>query len=494
VRDTGTSSRLGFGRAKFGEFLPAHSSTGAPRLRSAIRPAGYFALAFGGIVGSGWIVVLGDWLQAAGPGGAVLGFIAGGAVMTLVCAAYAELAGRMPNAGGEVLYALETFGRPVAFAIAWVLTLHLIAVSAFEGIALSWLLTTLFPVLAGVPLYEAMGETVTSGTLIISVAGALAIGYLNFIGVRAAVRFQSIVTYSFLTLSIGLMAVGFLFGRAENLEPLFASAGSGGWIAGAVWIFAGCAMFLSGFQAAVHAIEERHAATSPRRVVSAMLAGMIAAATFYCTIVLSAASASPWGGLVQEEMPAAAAFGALTPGGWLATVVIAVATISLLKTWNAVMVMVSRLLFAQGRLAFLPNAIQAVHPRHGSPHIAIICVTVLSCLGTALGRGAVHAIINMCSMLLALKFLTMLLILRKQRTLSSSAPVFTLRGGAPLLFTGIAAVAVMCAFLIYDPWVRAKGGIPLEWALSTIWAVLGLSFWWLGQRKRIRADAALYPP
>jgi amino acid transporter len=151
------------------------------------------------------------------------------------------------------------------------------------------------------------------------------------------------------------------------------------------------------------------------------------------------------------------------------------------------MVMVSRLLFAQGRLAFLPSAIQSLHPRHASPHVAITCVTLLSCLGTALGRGAVHAIINMCSMLLALKFLTMLLILRKQRLSCGPAPVFTLRGGAPLLFLGIAAVGVMCAFLIYDPWIRAKGGMPLEWALTAIWAALGLLFWRLGQRKRMPA-------
>jgi APA family basic amino acid/polyamine antiporter len=441
-------------------------------------------------VGSGWIVVLGDWLRTAGPGGAVLGFIAGGAVMTLVCAAYAELAGRMPHGGGEVLYALETFGRPVAFSIAWFLTLHLIAVSAFEGIALSWLLTTLFPALSGRPLYEIMGETVTSGALALSIAGALVIGYLNFIGVRATMRFQNIVTYAFLGLSILLMAAGFVFGQRDNLEPLFATAGTSSWIQGAVWIFAGCAMFMSGFQAAVHAIEERHASTSVRRVVMAMFAGMISATVFYCTIVLSAASAAPWTELVKQKMPAAAAFGALTPGGWLATVVIVIATISLLKTWNAVMVMVSRMLFAQARLGFLPGAAQAIHPRHGSPYVAIGCVTVMSCLGVTLGRGAVHAIINMCSMLLALKFLTMLLILRKQRMRSEARPVFVLRGGALVLMAGIVATGVMCAFLIYDPWSRSNGGIPLEWVLTVSWAALGALFWKVARRTRAGEEAA----
>ena len=53
----------------------------SPGLRRSIGRAGYFSLGFGTIIGSAWIVVLGDWLGAAGPGGAVLGFLAGGGRM-----------------------------------------------------------------------------------------------------------------------------------------------------------------------------------------------------------------------------------------------------------------------------------------------------------------------------------------------------------------------------------------------------------------------------
>src|SRR5258708_20683392 len=59
-----------------------------------------FALAFACIVGSGWLLVLGDWLNAAAPGGAILGLMAGTSVMLAVCAGYAELAARVPVAGG----------------------------------------------------------------------------------------------------------------------------------------------------------------------------------------------------------------------------------------------------------------------------------------------------------------------------------------------------------------------------------------------------------
>lgn len=93
---------------------PPRAST-STALRRAIGRGGFFSLAFGAIVGSGWVVVLGDWLKAAGPGGASLGFLAGALVMVLVALCYGELAARSTAAGGEFLYTLETFGRFPAF-------------------------------------------------------------------------------------------------------------------------------------------------------------------------------------------------------------------------------------------------------------------------------------------------------------------------------------------------------------------------------------------
>src|SRR6516164_116108 len=117
------------------------------RLRGAIGRNGYFTLAFGAIVGSAWIVVLGDWLRTAGPGGSAVGFIAGGVVMVSVALCYGELAARFSSAGGEFLYTLETFGRGPAFIVAWFLTLYSVAVCAFEAIVCGWLVRALIPTL-----------------------------------------------------------------------------------------------------------------------------------------------------------------------------------------------------------------------------------------------------------------------------------------------------------------------------------------------------------
>ncbi|MEI9964631.1 MAG: hypothetical protein WDM92_07915 [Caulobacteraceae bacterium] len=61
------------------------------RLHGKISVTQYFALGFGTMIGSAWIVLLSTWLTTSGPGGAVLGFLGGGAVMMLVGRAFAEL-------------------------------------------------------------------------------------------------------------------------------------------------------------------------------------------------------------------------------------------------------------------------------------------------------------------------------------------------------------------------------------------------------------------
>src|SRR5690606_10733327 len=55
----------------------------APHLSGRIGRFQLFALGFGSIIGSAWVVILNRWLAEAGPVGAILGFVAGG--IAVVC-------------------------------------------------------------------------------------------------------------------------------------------------------------------------------------------------------------------------------------------------------------------------------------------------------------------------------------------------------------------------------------------------------------------------
>src|SRR2546426_12741574 len=55
------------------------------RLARKLRLTDYFTLAFGTMVGVGWLVVMDDWLGRGGPLGGILGFAIGGGHFLLAC-------------------------------------------------------------------------------------------------------------------------------------------------------------------------------------------------------------------------------------------------------------------------------------------------------------------------------------------------------------------------------------------------------------------------
>jgi amino acid transporter len=59
------------------------------------------ALAFGAMIGFGWVVLAGTWLQEAGSLGAIVAFLIGAVLVVFVGLTYSELVSAMPKAGGE---------------------------------------------------------------------------------------------------------------------------------------------------------------------------------------------------------------------------------------------------------------------------------------------------------------------------------------------------------------------------------------------------------
>lgn len=441
-----------------------------------IGPFGFFALSFGSIVGSGWVVVLGDWLRTAnGPGGALAAFVAGGIVMCAIGACYAELASRMPRAGGEVLYTLESFGRGAAFFVGWFLSLYLIALLGFEAIVLAWLLQTLFPVLRGEALYTAFGTSVTVDALAIGIAASLFYAYLNWRGTRSTTVFQNVVTYGFAGCAILMIAAGLILGSPENLLPLYAPADSASGL-GPLWTFATCAMFLNGFQAAAYSIEQRRADAPIRTVLAAMVLGIAASALFYCGIILAAGSAVPWQTLVAADLPAVRAFAALTDNGVFGSLILVVAIVSLAKAYNGIASMAVRLLHAQAELGFLPKAFLQLDRTRGTPVIAVLFVLLANLAGVLVGRGAIVTIVNMCSICLAISFVFCLAILVHRRRRAQEPAEFAVPGGALTIAVGLAGAVVMALVALWDP-VPRSAGIPTEWIMIAGWALAGLGLW-----------------
>jgi amino acid permease len=60
-----------------------------------------FVIAFGAMIGWGWVVNTGIWIESAGALGAALAFLIGGIMVLFVGLTYAELTAAMPQCGGD---------------------------------------------------------------------------------------------------------------------------------------------------------------------------------------------------------------------------------------------------------------------------------------------------------------------------------------------------------------------------------------------------------
>jgi basic amino acid/polyamine antiporter, APA family len=116
-------------------------------LARKLRLIDYFSLAFGTMIGTGWLVVMDDWLIRGGPAGAILGFLMGGAMLFPIGYVYGKLIQAMPDAAGEVAYTAKVFPRFVSFATGWTMLLSYFCVCPYEAVAAAKIAGYLFPAL-----------------------------------------------------------------------------------------------------------------------------------------------------------------------------------------------------------------------------------------------------------------------------------------------------------------------------------------------------------
>lgn len=468
--------------------------SGAPRLRGNIGPLQYLALGFGTMIGSAWVLLLGDWVGEAGPGGAVLGFLAGGVVIMIVGACYAELTAYIPEAGSEFVYAHRIYGRGLAFVVGWFLILYLLSVTVFEALACAWVVETLLPAWHSPVLYTAFRSGISWETLIVGIGCALAILLVNYRGARVAVVSHTILTSGFLIVVFCILAAQLANARFSNLVPLFANVAGRPWWTGSGAIFAFCAYGLNGFQCIPHAVEERSGGVSLRKIGVILVSAIGAAAIFYCLVVIAASAVVPWRGLVHASLPTVAAVAAL-PYGNVAAVVLLIATAaSLFKAWNGVFMMATRLVVAMARAGFVPQSLAGLHRRHESPARAVCAVGICTMCGVFFGKGAIEPITDMSAMVLTLTYvLCCATVLRlrargsRQQHAGMQGP-YRVPGGRVLVWAGVLGSTVMGVFAFLAPFWQEQG-LPVEWRLLGLWGALGAGVWYSSVRRRAQAPS-----
>src|SRR5579862_4095519 len=177
-------------------------------LARKLRLSDYFALAFGVMVGTAWLVVMDDILKRGGTLGAILGFTVGALMLLPIGYVYGQLVRAIPDAGGEAAYVARFFPRSVTFFTGWMVLLTYFLTCPFEGLAAGRIAGYLFPSLNTHELYRLGGYPVYLPHLLLGVGLTAVLTWVNYRGIRAGARLGKTTTFTFLTLVIIFAVAG----------------------------------------------------------------------------------------------------------------------------------------------------------------------------------------------------------------------------------------------------------------------------------------------
>ena len=459
-------------------------------LRPSIGRAGFFALAFGSMIGVGWVTALGGWLNAAGPMGAVLGFAAGGLLMVCIGLCYAELCAMLPVAGGEVAYAYKAFGTGKAYLVGWFLAFGYLSVSAFEAISVGTVLGHLIPGLDFWPLYHVGTATVSAGHLALAAIATLGITWINYRGVGGAALLQVVLTVAFLVAAASFIVAGLVGGETRHAEPWFANPGTYGALSGIAAVFVTAPFWFVGFDTIPQGAEEADSSIAPATLSRLMLVAIVGATVFYCVVIWSVAMVEPWRATAGASLPAAHAFEHAFGSPLLAKLVLIAALLGLLTSWNGFFLAGSRVLFALGRGHIAPPWLGATHAKFGTPKNAVLLSGAVTLAGAFLGRGAMVAFIDVGSFCIALAFLGVTFsATRLRKTAPDMARPYRMPLARPLTaVAGVGAILILGVMIV--PGSGASLAWPLEWGLLVGVVLLGAILWWLGRAQRAETNDA----
>lgn len=146
-------------------------------------------IAFGAMIGWGWVVSTGDWIGRGGVLGAVIGFAIGGIMVFFVGLTYAELTAAMPQCGGEHVFSYKAMGPVGSFICTWAIILGYVSVVCFEACALPTIITYIYPGFLKGYLYTVAGFDIYASWLAVAMIVAFFITFINIKGCEDSCNF-----------------------------------------------------------------------------------------------------------------------------------------------------------------------------------------------------------------------------------------------------------------------------------------------------------------
>lgn len=426
------------------------------------------ALAFGAMIGWGWIVLTGSWIQSAGSLGAIAAFILGGIAIVLVGLTYAELASAMPQVGGEHVYSYRALGHFASFFCTWAIALGYVSVVAFEAVALPTVVEHLFPGYAVGQLWTIAGWDVQATWVAVGVAGSLAMMAINYVGIRTAALVQKVVTL--LILVVGVMFItGALFeGERATMEPLFNT--SEGVMGGIMMVLIMVPFMFVGFDVIPQAAEEINLPF--REIGRVLMISVILAVFWYALIILGTSLMLDAEALGASSLAVPDAMQAVFQAPWAGNLMVLAGIAGIITSWNAFYVGGSRAIYALAHSGMLPAFLAKLHPKHRTPTNAILLMGLLSCIAPFFGRPALVWLVvaGGLGIVIAYLFVSLSFVVLRIKEPGMARPFKVRQGMAVGVVAVLLSLGLIALYLPGSPSALA----PVEWTLFLGWMGLGL--------------------
>jgi amino acid transporter len=427
------------------------------------------ALAFGAMIGWGWVVLAGTWVQSAGAAGAIIAFAIGGVAVVLIGLVYAEMVAAMPLCGGEHVYSYRALGMAASFICTWAIILGYVSVVAFEAVALPTVVEHLFPGYSVGHMWTVAGWDVKFTWALVGIAGSVIMTWINIRGIEMCAFVQKVVTV--LILVAGIMFVtGSLFnGETANLEPLFVEG-----TAGILTVLVMTPFMFVGFDVIPQAAEEIN--VPYKQIGNVLVLSVVMAVAWYIFIILGVSLA-----LTEEQMAASSlvtadAASAVFGGAWAGKLVVLAGIGGIVTSWNAFFIGGSRAIYAMAHARMLPAFLARMHPRYNTPVNAILLIGVLSCLAPLFGRKMLVWLVDAGGLGIVVAYATVVLSFLVLRAKEPGMPrPFVVPHGRTV---GIVALILSVGLVVlYLPGSPSALIWPNEWAIVLGWTALGVVFY-----------------
>jgi basic amino acid/polyamine antiporter, APA family len=336
------------------------------------------AIVVGTIIGSGIFLVPQEMMRAVGTSQLVyLAWIAGGLLSLFGAMTYAELAARMPQAGGEYVYIRRAYGDLPAFLYMW--TWFAVAKPASIASVTTGLARTLalFPALAWLDHLALTAPVPIAWSQLFAIAVTWLMTGLNYIGIRRAANFQLVFTWlkGLLVVVIAVTCFASSQGMAANFRTVFRGA-EGGLTGFMVALIAALWAYDGWNDLNMVAGEVRN----PERTIPlALLLGVGIVGVLYMAVNAAIQYMLPAAAVAAAPRPAVAAV-SLVLGPWGATLVTAGMALSIFVTLNGTVMSGARVPFAAARDGLFFARVAELSPRFGTPAVSLLLQAALSTL------------------------------------------------------------------------------------------------------------------